>query len=81
MHYKLLQKTTHLWKFQITSSSATFLWNTSEIFDIYYLYNSKVLNENLHMGIIAYIKDCYCYSYNIKKASGTNGKQHWKIIE
>ena len=32
------------------------------------MYSSKVLNENLHTGIIKYMQDCYCYNCDIEKS-------------
>ena len=42
------------------------------------MYNSKVLNENLHTGIITYIQDCYCYKY-VTKASRNNVINRYNI--
>ena len=44
-----------------------------------HIYNSKLLNENIHTGIITYIQDCYCYKYDIKKASRNNGINRYNI--
>ena len=43
------------------------------------MYNTKALNENLHVGVIMYIQDCYCYNYDTKKASGKNGINRYNI--
>ena len=38
-----------------------------------FIYNPKVLNENLNTGILMLLQDCYCYNYDTKKASGSKG--------
>ena len=40
------------------------------IFWYCFIYNSKVLNENLDTGIITYTQDRYIYHCDIKKTSG-----------
>ena len=39
----------------------------------YNLFHIQLLNENLNTGILMLLRDCYCFNYDIKKASINNG--------